>query len=66
MEEIQALLESSKYAPLTASDSAAMKLMLENTEKEYHKLVLSRFLPQVLPWHKVCLMNYCIVRIHQS
>ena len=31
MENIQALLESSKYAPLSASDSAAMKLMLENT-----------------------------------
>jgi len=57
MEEIQALLESSKYAPLTASDSAAMKLMLENTEKEYHRLVaegtlsgdVAQFTPILMP-----------------
>ena len=57
MEEIQALLESSKYAPLTASDSAAMKLMLENTEKEYQRLVsegtftgdVAQFTPILMP-----------------
>lgn len=39
MGNIQALLESSKYVPLSASDSAAMKLMLENTEKEHNRLM---------------------------
>ena len=36
---IQLLIESEKYAPLSASDRAAMKLMLENTQKEYDQLV---------------------------
>ena len=57
MENIQALLESSKYAPLTASDSAAMKLMLENTEKEHARLVaegtlsgdVAQFTPILMP-----------------
>jgi hypothetical protein len=35
----QSLLESSKYAPLDASDTASMTLMLENTEKESEKMV---------------------------
>lgn len=57
MENIQALLESSKYAELTASDSAAMKLMLENTEKEHARLVnegtlsgdVAQFTPILMP-----------------
>ena len=57
MGNIQALLESSKYAPLTASDSAAMKLMLENTEKEHARLVaegtltgdVAQFTPILMP-----------------
>ena len=57
MEQIQALLESSKYAELSASDSAAMKLMLENTEKEYNRLVnegtlsgdVEQFTPILMP-----------------
>lgn len=57
MEEIQALLESSKYTPLSASDTAAMKLMLENTEKEYARLItegtlsgdVAQFTPILMP-----------------
>ncbi len=57
MEKIQALLESSKYAPLSASDSAAMKLMLENTESETARLVaegtlsgdVAQFTPILMP-----------------
>lgn len=57
MENIQALLESSKYSQLTASDSAAMKLMLENTEKEHARLVnegtlsgdVAQFTPILMP-----------------
>lgn len=57
MENIQALLESSKYASLTASDSAAMKLMLENTEKENQRLIsegtlsgdVAQFTPILMP-----------------
>jgi hypothetical protein len=57
MENIQALLESSKYTPLSASDSAAMKLMLENTEKEHARLVaegtlsgdVAQFTPILMP-----------------
>lgn len=57
MGNIQALLESSKYAPLSASDSAAMKLMLENTEKEHARLVsegtlsgdVAQFTPILMP-----------------
>lgn len=57
MENIQALLESSKYAPLTTSESVAMKLMLENTEKEHARLVaegtlsgdVAQFTPILMP-----------------
>lgn len=57
MENIQALLESSKFTPLSASDSAAMKLMLENTEKEHARLVsegtlagdVAQFTPILMP-----------------
>lgn len=57
MENIQALLESSKYTPLSASDTAAMKLMLENTEKEHDRLVaegtlsgdVAQFTPILMP-----------------
>jgi len=57
MENIQALLESSKYTPLSASDSAAMRLMLENTEKEHAHLVtegtlagdVAQFTPILMP-----------------
>jgi len=57
MDNIQALLESSKYTPLTASDSAAMKLMLENTEKEHARLInegtlsgdVAQFTPILMP-----------------
>jgi hypothetical protein len=57
MDNIQALLESSKYAPLTASESAAMKLMLENTDKEAQRLIaegtlsgdVAQFTPILMP-----------------
>lgn len=57
MEEIQALLESTKYAPLNASEEASMKLMLENTEKEHQRLVnegtlsgdVAQFTPILMP-----------------
>ena len=57
MENIQALLESSKYASLNASDSAAMRLMLENTEKEHARLMsegtlsgdVAQFTPILMP-----------------
>ena len=57
MENIQALLESAKYTPLSATDSAAMQLMLENTEKEHARLVsegtlsgdVAQFTPILMP-----------------
>jgi len=57
MSDIQALLESSKYASLGASDSAAMKMMLENTEKENARLIsegtlsgdVAQFTPILMP-----------------
>jgi hypothetical protein len=57
MENIQALLESSKYTPLSATDTAAMKMMLENTEKEHARLVnegtlsgdVAQFTPILMP-----------------
>lgn len=57
MENIQALLESSKYTPLSASDSAAMTLMLENTQSEHDRLVsegtlagdVAQFTPILMP-----------------
>jgi len=39
MEKIQALLESTKYKPLSASDSAAMSMLLKNTEAEHQRLI---------------------------
>lgn len=36
---IQALLESTKFPTLNASDSAAMSMMLKNTEKEHDRLI---------------------------
>ena len=39
MENIQTLIESKKFAELNPSDSNAMKLMLENTEKEHERLI---------------------------
>jgi hypothetical protein len=57
MEKIEALLESSKYAPLSASDSASMKLMLENAEREQNQLLsegtlsgdVAQFSPILMP-----------------
>lgn len=57
MENVQALLESSKYTPLSASETATMKLMLENTEKEYDRMVsegtvagdVAQFTPILMP-----------------
>lgn len=57
MENIQALIESAKYTALSDSDSAAMKLMLENTEKEHQRLVnegsmtgdVAQFTPILMP-----------------
>jgi hypothetical protein len=57
MEIIQALLESEKYTPLTSSDSASMKLMLENTETEQNRLIaegtlsgdVAQFTPILMP-----------------
>jgi len=56
-ENIQALIESSKYTPLTASDSAAMKLMLENADVEQNKIIaegtlsgdVAQFTPILMP-----------------
>ena len=56
-ENIQALLESSKYPTLSASDSAAMTMMLENTEKEHARLIsegtlsgdVAQFTPILMP-----------------
>lgn len=57
MEDVKQLIESTKYTPLTASESAAMKLMLENTEKEHQRLVnegtlsgdVAQFTPILMP-----------------
>ncbi|QAU04552.1 major capsid protein [Vibrio phage Va1] len=54
---IQALLESEKYTPLTASDSAAMSVLLENTQVESQRLVnegtlsgdVAQFTPILMP-----------------
>ncbi len=56
-EDIKALLESTKYTELGASDSATMKLMLENTEKEMESMVnegtlsgdVAQFTPILMP-----------------
>jgi hypothetical protein len=39
MNDIQSLIESSKYKSLAESDTATMKMMLENTEKEQTRLI---------------------------
>lgn len=57
MEKIEALLESSKYAPLTASDSVSMKLLLENAQAEQNQLIaegtlsgdVAQFTPILMP-----------------
>lgn len=57
MEQITALLESKKYAPLDGTSKNTMKLLLENTEKEYNRLVnegtlsgdVAQFTPILLP-----------------
>ena len=57
MENIQTLIESSKYTPLRESDSAMMRLMLENTEKEHQRLInegtlsgdVAQFTPILMP-----------------
>jgi hypothetical protein len=57
MEKIQALLESSKYAPLSASDSCTMKMLLENAEREQNQLLsegtlsgdVAQFSPILMP-----------------
>jgi hypothetical protein len=57
MEQIQALLESSKYAPLSASDSITMKMLLENAEREQSQLIsegtlsgdVAQFSPILMP-----------------
>lgn len=57
MEQITALLESKKYAPLDGAGKNTMKLLLENTEKEYNRLInegtlsgdVAQFTPILLP-----------------
>lgn len=57
MEKIQALLESSKYAPLKNNDNAVMRLLLENTQIEMEKLInegtlsgdVEQFTPIIMP-----------------
>ena len=57
MENIQTLIESKKFAELNPSDSNAMKLMLENTEKEHERLInegsltgdVAQFTPILMP-----------------
>jgi len=56
-EKFGEILESAKYAPLTSSDKNMMALMLENTEKEYDKLMsegstsgdIAQFTPILMP-----------------
>jgi hypothetical protein len=56
-DKIQALVESAKYPALNTGDSAMMRLMLENTEKEYARLVaegtlsgdIAQFTPILMP-----------------
>lgn len=57
MEHIQALIESTKYNQLDASEASAMKVMLENTEKEHSRLInegtlsgdVAQFTPILMP-----------------
>ena len=56
-EKFEKLLESEKYSKLTATDSAAMAMMLENTEKENERMVnegtlsgdVAQFTPILMP-----------------
>lgn len=56
-EDIKALLESQKYPELSSTDTASMKLMLENTKDEYQRLVnegtlsgdVAQFTPILMP-----------------
>ena len=57
MSDIKMLVESSKYAPLSNSDSASMQIFLENTEREMQGLInegtltgdVAQFTPILLP-----------------
>jgi len=57
MDKIQALIESTKYTHLDASDSASMKLLLENTQMEQSRLLkegtltgdVAQFTPILMP-----------------
>lgn len=57
MEEIQTLLESTKYASLSTSEQNAMKIMLENTDAEHNRLInegtfsgdVAQFTPILMP-----------------
>jgi len=57
-EKFGSLLESAKYAPLSTNDKISMALMLENTEKEYERLLaenatstadIAQFTPILMP-----------------
>ena len=56
-EKFKDLLESSKYAPLNGSDSAAMGLLLENAERDLNQLInegtlagdVAQFTPILMP-----------------
>jgi len=57
-EKFDSLLESAKYAPLSTNDKISMALMLENTEKEYERLLaenatstadIAQFTPILMP-----------------
>lgn len=57
MKDIQMLIESTKYKPLDASDSAAMKVLLENAATEHQKMLaesnvtgdIAQFTPILMP-----------------
>lgn len=56
-EKFESLLESSKYSQLSGSDKISMALMLENTEKEYERILaegtsagdVAQFTPILMP-----------------
>jgi hypothetical protein len=57
MENIQSLIESTKYTALAPSDAGSMTMMLENTEKEHARLIsegtlsgdVAQFTPILMP-----------------
>jgi len=57
MKNIEALIESSKYPTLSATDKAVMSMMLENTQKEHEHLInegtfsgdVAQFTPILMP-----------------